>query len=106
MDISIFYFSIFSGRGKGESEAREGGVDFLLKIPGAGSPGRRGAEGPRGVCGELGNLGGGVKYFFRGRNVHQVVCRQGNFNSVHTRCIVKTSGFTRGVCKNRGLYLI
>ena len=22
-------------------------------------------------------------------------------NSVHTRCIVKTSGFTRGVCKNR-----
>ena len=26
------------------------------------------------------------------------------FNSVHTRCIVKTSGFTRGVCKNRGFY--
>ena len=25
-------------------------------------------------------------------------------NSVHTRCIVKTSGFTRGVCKNQGLY--
>ena len=25
-------------------------------------------------------------------------------NSVHTRCIVKTSGFTRGVCKNRGFY--
>ena len=24
------------------------------------------------------------------------------FNSVHTRCIVKKSGFTRGVCKNRG----
>ena len=24
-----------------------------------------------------------------------------HFNSVHTRCIVKTSGFTRGVCKNR-----
>ena len=23
-------------------------------------------------------------------------------NSVHTRCIVKTRGFTRGVCKNRG----
>ena len=23
-------------------------------------------------------------------------------DSVHTRCIVKTSGFTRGVCKNRG----
>ena len=25
-------------------------------------------------------------------------------NSVHTRCIVKTSGFTRGVCKNSGFY--
>ena len=25
-------------------------------------------------------------------------------NSVHTRCIVKTSGFTRGVCKNPGFY--
>ena len=25
-------------------------------------------------------------------------------NSVHTGCIVKTSGFTRGVCKNRGFY--
>ena len=25
-------------------------------------------------------------------------------NSVHTRCIVKTSGFTRGVCKNKGFY--
>ena len=30
---------------------------------------------------------------------------QGNsINSVHTRCIVKTSGFIRGVCKNRGFY--
>ena len=26
-------------------------------------------------------------------------------NRVHTRCIVKTSGFTRGVCKNRGSYI-
>ena len=25
-------------------------------------------------------------------------------NSVHTRCIVKTGGCTRGVCKNRGFY--
>ena len=25
-------------------------------------------------------------------------------NSVHTRCIVKTGGFTRGVCKNWGFY--
>ena len=28
----------------------------------------------------------------------------GKINSVHTRCIVKTGGFTRGVCKNRGFY--
>ena len=26
-------------------------------------------------------------------------------NSVHTRCIVKTSGFTTGVCKNRGFFI-
>ena len=34
------------------------------------------------------------------------LCRKGSIsiNSVHTRCIVKTSGFTRGVCKNRGFY--
>ena len=25
---------------------------------------------------------------------------------MHTRCIVETSGFTRGVCKNRGFYSI
>ena len=25
-------------------------------------------------------------------------------NSVHTRCIVKKGGFTRGVCKNQGFY--
>ena len=30
----------------------------------------------------------------------------GSVNSVHTRCIVKTSGFTRVVCENRGFYYI
>ena len=30
--------------------------------------------------------------------------RSDSINIVHTRCIVKTSGFTRGVCKNRGFY--
>ena len=29
---------------------------------------------------------------------------QARVNSVHTRCIVKTGGFTRAVCKNRGFY--
>ena len=28
--------------------------------------------------------------------------RPQNIHNVHTRCIVKTSGFTRGACKNRG----
>ena len=27
-----------------------------------------------------------------------------NINNVQTKCIVKTSGFTRGVCKNRWFY--
>ena len=31
--------------------------------------------------------------------------RGGNYLSVHPRCIVKTSGFTRGVCKNRGFFI-
>ena len=30
---------------------------------------------------------------------------QKQISSVHTRCIVKTSRFTRGVCKNRGILL-
>ena len=33
---------------------------------------------------------------------HFLVYTRCYLNSVHTRCIVKTSGFTRGVCKNRG----
>ena len=28
-----------------------------------------------------------------------------SINSVHTRCVVKTSGFTRGVCKNLGFFI-
>ena len=28
----------------------------------------------------------------------------GEGGGVHARCIAKTSGFTRGVCKNRGFY--
>ena len=36
--------------------------------------------------------------------IHQKLWKM--INSVHTRCIVKTGGFTRGVCKNRGFFLI
>ena len=33
-------------------------------------------------------------------------CQIEEISSAHTRCIVKTSGFTRGVCRNRGFYSI
>ena len=38
-----------------------------------------------------------------GRN-RAIVSGKKIINSVHTRCIVKTSGFTRGICKNQGFY--
>ena len=70
------YFLFFSalGGGRGSPRRREvGGIDFLLKIPqGGGSPGGGGPRGREGVCGKLGNWGGGAKFFFFwGRNIHQ-----------------------------------
>ena len=61
MDVSDIFYFFCSGRGKGESEATGGGgVDFLLKVPqGGGSPGGGGPRGREGVCGKLGNSGGG-----------------------------------------------
>ena len=53
----VLFFLLVEGKG---GARREGGVRFLLKIAGRG--GVSGAERPRGqegVCGELGNLGGG-----------------------------------------------
>ena len=38
---------------------------------------------------------------FVARTALQKTCH----NSVHTRCIVKTSGFTRCVCKNQGDFI-
>ena len=56
----IFFIFFCSGRGKGESQPKEGGRFFLLKIPlrGGGGVSRSGggAEGPGGC---LGNFGGG-----------------------------------------------
>ena len=75
VDVSdIFYFFFGRGRGMGESKAPGEGVPFfLLKIPGGvGVPRRREGEGEcPGGCLRV-NLGGGAKYFFRGRNSHQV----------------------------------
>ena len=70
VDVSDIFYFFCSGEGKGESEVQGrggGGLRFLLKIPGGGSPGERrgrGARGREGVCGESG--GGGVNIFFRG----------------------------------------
>ena len=58
---------------KGVRGARNGaGAGLLLKIPGGGGSFRRGGEGegPEGVCEEFGG-GGGLNFFFRGRNSHQ-----------------------------------
>ena len=76
VDVSdIFYFFSARGRGKGESKAPRRGVRSLIKETQEGGWGLQDGRG-RGavrVCGELGNFlgGGGAKYFFRGRNVHQ-----------------------------------
>ena len=50
------YFLFFSAWGGGR---------FLLKIPGGGSPGGRGAKGPGGCLGDWGG-GGGATCFFSG----------------------------------------
>ena len=58
--FGYFLFFFFSGRGKAESEAPGGrGIHFLLKIPGRGGGFQEGPRGREGVCGELGNWGGG-----------------------------------------------
>ena len=72
-DIFNFFFCL--GRGKGESEAKGGGGSIFYCKSLGGSPGGRGAEGPGGCVDELGNFwrgGGGLIFFFRGRNVHEV----------------------------------
>ena len=43
-----------------------GGFDFKLEIPGGGLEEGEGPRGREGVCGELGNYGGGAKYFLSG----------------------------------------
>ena len=77
MDVSdIFYFFSVRGGWRGSPRCQQRGSVLLLKIPGGRGVFREGGGGRgagRGVCGELGNFGGGggAKYFFRGRNVHQ-----------------------------------
>ena len=72
-------FLIFSSRGGGRGSPRrqeEKGSVFFIENPQEGGGGFRegeGAEGPGGCLRRIGDLGGGgLKNFFRGRNVHQV----------------------------------
>ena len=72
VDVSDIFNFFCSGEGKGESGAtgREGGRFFFLKIPGGGGVIQEGVgvgEGTGRVsAGNLGELGGGAKYFFSG----------------------------------------
>ena len=60
MDISDIFYFLSSGKGEaGVPGAGRGGVAFLSRI-------RRGGGRGAGVCGELGNWGGGANYFFSG----------------------------------------
>ena len=67
VDVSDIFYFVCSGRGRGSPRRREGGggIGFLLKIPGGGSPAQEGPRGREGVCGDLGScLGGRLNIFF------------------------------------------
>ena len=69
MDVSDFVFFFSRGGERGSLRRREGGGDrFFIENPrrAGGSPAQEGPRGRESVCGELGNLGGGAKYFFSG----------------------------------------
>ena len=76
VDVSGFFFWLGEWGGGVRGAGREGGVRFLIENPRKGGgvlqegDGLRGREG---VCVELGHCGRGGKYFFSGRNVHQVI---------------------------------
>ena len=81
------------GEGEGGSltgQERGGGNWFFIESPTGGGGSRRGRC-REGVCGELGNfgggLGGGLIFFFRGRNVHQISYRRPEAYSVPRRTV-------------------
>ena len=60
VDVSDSFFFFLLGEGEGGVGARRGGgFDFLLKIPGGGFSGGRGAEGPGGCLRRIGDFWGG-----------------------------------------------
>ena len=63
----IFNFFSARGGGRGSPRRREGGVRFLLKIPGGGGLQEGRPRGRRASAAHLGiGRGGGAKYFFSG----------------------------------------
>ena len=77
----IFFLFFLLGEGEGGIRGAGGGDRFLLKVPGRGGILQEG-EGPRrreGVCGKLGNWGGGAKFFFSGPKRPPRVDLQGAF---------------------------
>ena len=59
MDVSDIFIFFCSGGGRAPRVRGARGGRFLLKIPGGGSPGGRGAEGPGGCLRRIGALGAG-----------------------------------------------
>ena len=89
VDVSHFFFRLGEGEGgvRGDGRGGRGSVFFLMKNPGVGggSPGREGLRGREGVCGELGNLGGGqgeggVNIFCSGPKCPSRVCNLSSQN--------------------------
>ena len=82
----IFFIFSAPGMGRGSPERQGGrGVGFLSKVPGGGGGSPRGGVGGgegagRVSAGNLGELGGGLNIFFRGRNARPVavLCDRGS----------------------------
>ena len=90
---------MFSAPGEGEEGVRgtgKGGFDFFFKIPRGGFLRGGGAEGPGGCLQRIGEWGGGgLNFFFRGRNAHQetAICPPSRGKKSHT-ARVRRSGLT------------
>ena len=108
MDVSDIFYFFRLGEERGSPRRQDGGGgSFFIENPRRGGGGFQ--EGPEGVSGESGNFWGGwggLDFFFPGPNCPSNILDVPPWsNSVHTRCIVKTSGFTRGTCKNHGFFI-